>query len=388
MIARELELSELIEERKLWSICFMTEMNVEEAMKKEPAKAPEDTHYGCFLDSGEMAAAMVVHHFKMQFDGEWTDLAGIGGVVTHPAYRRGGAIRQTMEKVLRTERENGVVFSSLKPFSHVFYRKFGYELAQVRRCFTFPPAAFAQFNGPMEVKLLQPEDDCTLLTPVYEAFAHRYNLSIARNAGNMKRYTHSEPYAKNMFTYAIYEKDECLAYVAFAPIKRGEDTHMNVRDYAFSSLQGFRKILGFLSRMNAQYKMIEMQFPGDLPLHSLVDAPYESSCREISDYMIRVVDVQKALAKMKREGNYRLVIGIKDEFLPENGGNWLATPGKCEKTEEAPDVEMTVQTFGQMITGYLSFDEACCKADVKVNGKENELRRIFPKKAVYTGVSF
>jgi len=388
MHVRTLDPKEIIDLKKLWSVCFLSELNVEEAQKQEETSPSPFTPYGCFTDDGSLIAGMAVNHYPMNFDGNPVSLVGIGGVVTLPTHRRSGAIRQIFERLLSEERKTGAVFSGLYPFSHEFYRKFGYELSYIKRTYSFPVHSLSKYACEMDVRMLMPEDDRSALLPVYKSFVSRYNLGIHRSIELMNQITKSNPYAKNDYAYAIFEEGACVSYVVFKPENNGNNRILTVKDYAFSTVSGFHKLLGFLSRMSAQYTRISMSFPDDLPIASLIDSPYDLTVSETPYYMIRVLNTEKALSSMKRSGNFDFVIEVSDAFLPENGGKWRVTPGACEKTELSPDVSMSIQTFSQMIAGFLSFDEACLKQDVHVSSNEETLRRVFTKRAVYSGVYY
>lgn len=101
-----------------------------------------------------------------------------------PALRRNGGIRALFEEGLPRARREGYTFSALYPFSHVFYRKFGYELAQVSREAVLEPQALRDdLRGAAEISLVLPEDaeGRTAVRQVYEDYARERNLSLHRD---------------------------------------------------------------------------------------------------------------------------------------------------------------------------------------------------------------
>jgi GNAT superfamily N-acetyltransferase len=75
--------------------------------------------------------------------GRVLDMAGIGGVVSHPLARRQGHIRTLLDRLLGQVRDAGAAISALYPFRPSFYARFGYVgLPQARRA-TFPPDGLA-----------------------------------------------------------------------------------------------------------------------------------------------------------------------------------------------------------------------------------------------------
>ena len=388
MIVRKLTASDHVSLQKLWSICFMYSINVEELEKKAEDQKEDPTGYGAFTEDGEMIAGVIGNRLTMNFDGQKTPLVGIGGVVTHPSYRKGGAIKAIMKELLTKAREDGFIFSGLYPFNHGFYRKFGYELSRDLETYTFSFPLIANYAGEVKTKLLTEKDDRTFLHPVYETFTKRYNLAIDRDQEAFNRATNSNPYAANDYTYAIYDGDEPSAYVAFYKKDAEHESILCVRDYAFKSEKDFIKILSFLSRFSSEFGKIEIALPSDIPIALLSSNPYDVEKKVNSRYMTRVVNCEKALSMMKRYIPSPFVIEINDPFLPENSGKFRVWCGGCEKTEEKADVKMSIQAFSQMMAGYAGFDGTLFSDDVELFGNYETLKMVFPKTATYLGVYY
>ena len=82
------------------------------------------------------------------------------------------------------------------------------------------------------------------------------------------------------------------------------------------------------------------------------------------------------------------VIEVNDPFLPENSGKWKVSEGKCERTDDNPDVSMSIQAFSQMISGYCGFEGTLFRDDVELFGNSDALKAAFPRKARYLGVYY
>lgn len=384
MIVRKLTANDRVGLEKLWSICFMYPMSVEEAEKNAKEKSEAPTGYGAFTDEGEMIAGVIGNRLTMNFDGEKTSLIGIGGVVTHPSHRKSGAIKSIMKQLLTEARQEGNVYSGLYPFNHGFYRKFGYELSRDLETYTFPFTSILKYSGEVRTQLLEPNDDRSFLLPVYEAMFNRYHLAIERSKEAFDRATASDPYAKNDYTYAIFDGDAPCAYVAFTK----KDSTLLVRDYAFKKEKDFLRILSFLSRFGPEFQNVEISLPEDIPIAMLTSDPYSVEKRVNHRYMTRVLNCEKALSIMKRNILSPFVIEIDDPFLPENSGKWKVTNGKCEKTDENADVFMSINAFSQMISGYAGFEGTLFRDDVRFFGNLEALKAAFPRKARYLGVYY
>ncbi len=384
MIVRKLTANDQVSLQKLWSICFMYSINVEEAEKNAREKNEALSGYGAFTEDGEMIAGVIGNRLTMNFDGGKTSLVGIGGVVTHPSHRKSGAIKSIMKALLSEAREEGNVFSGLYPFNHGFYRKFGYELSRDLETYSFPFSSIMKYSSDVKTRLLEPDDDRSFLLPVYEAMTGRYQLAIDRNIEAFNRSTASDPYAKNDYTYAIYDEGAPCAYVAFSK----KNSVLSVRDYAFKTEKDFIKILSFLSRFSPEFEKIEIALPEDIPIAMLTSDPYSVEKSVNHRYMMRVLNCEKALSMMKRYIPAPFVIEVIDPFLPENSGKWKVSSEKCEKTKEKADVSMSIQAFSQMISGYCGFEGTLFRDDVELFGNFETLKAAFPRKARYLGVYY
>lgn len=384
MIVRKLTKNDQLSLQKLWSICFMYSINIDEVKKNAEEKQEDPTGYGAFTEEGEMIAGVIGNRLTMNFDGSKSSLVGIGGVVTHPSFRKSGAIKSIMKVLLSEARAEGNVFSGLYPFNHGFYRKFGYELSRDLETYSFPFSGIMKYASDVKTRLLEPEDDRLFLLPVYEAMTERYQLAIQRDYEAFKRSTASDPYGKNDYTYAIYEGEDPCAYVAFTK----KDAVLSVRDYAFKTEKDFLKILSLLSRFSPEFQKVEIALPDDIPIAMLTSDPYSVEKSVNHRYMMRVLNCEKALSIMKRHILSPFVIEIDDPFLPENGGKWKVSAGRCEKTDEKADVKMSIQAFSQMISGYCGFEGTLFRDDVELFGNSEALKAAFPRKARYLGVYY
>ena len=72
------------------------------------------------------------------------------------------------------------MFSCLYPFSHSFYRKFGYELCQLPTAWQVPAESLRHLPCSCQVDMLQPGCDLSPLKQVYDAYLGQCQLAIQR----------------------------------------------------------------------------------------------------------------------------------------------------------------------------------------------------------------
>ena len=102
---------------QLCSLAWQSLVDEKELARIATLPDPDPRRWGALSEDGTLAAGLTCHDFRAFVQGEAVSNGGIGGVVTHPAYRRQGAIREIFTELLRETRSNGEILSSLYPLS-------------------------------------------------------------------------------------------------------------------------------------------------------------------------------------------------------------------------------------------------------------------------------
>ena len=359
---------------------------------EDPEKAREDSKkltiedWGAFGEDGKMMARILNHRFDSWLDGQLVANGGIGGVSTLPEYRNTGAIRAIFEKLIPEAYRNGEIISTLYPFNHAFYRKFGYETACWRYDYEFAPAVLKGYRFDGTAELWNPDDPVSEYTALYNRFAENYNLAVRRDDKRMLQdHLKGEYYKDRKFGYLLKEDGIPVAYLIFQDIRNDPAAILSVNDAAWDGRKGMEALLGFLARFSADYGTIRLFLPACLELFSFIRCPraYDISQTVRQDYMIRAVNVQRMLEIIKKPDDCRFVIRVEgDEYIAQNNGTWEVSGNSAVLTDKAPDLTVSVQAFGQMAAGCASLAEAVYRPDVTITGNEDVLAKVFIRKPI------
>ena len=280
--------------------------------QQQLAETPETLYgYGTPVKS-----AMAIHAYDVWFDGVLTKATGVGGVASLPEAREHGGIRKIFETLLPDWYRDGVTFSILYPFSHEFYRKFGYEQVQKRYTYRIPFTSLKSLPHDRSARVVT---DPAELETICEIFGRRNNLYIKRK-GNQWHRVSRDPWKELNYTYAIGDD----AFLSFIPKKSGEPgkgATMVVRDIAYRDENALRGLLGFLYAFRAQYDILELPLPPSVPMIDMLPECYDVSLSVTPRGMGRIVNVTRALRQMRypaRAG--RFTVYVKDPQIPENTG--------------------------------------------------------------------
>jgi len=353
--------------------------------------------WGAFDDDGTIMGTVVDNQMTVRFDGHEVGMSGIGGVSTLPEYRYGNCIREIFREMLQEQYDRGVVFSSLFPFNHGFYGKFGYRYTRPHRVQTISTQLLRDRKFAGWAKPYHAGDDVQPYIDLYNDWSAHYNLSVPRTEAIMRFHLGSadpltvrgeNPHADRRFAYLLGEGEKVLASVVFDDVWRAEGPLLRLFEVCWREPAGLQAALGFLGRFSADYREIEWYLPTDLHLEHLVYDPYGVKEHRAYNLMARVVRADKALELLRRPADTRCIIHVSDPFLPRNDGSYLVTGQGVVRTEQPADLSLPVQVLAPLLLGGLTLDEALLQPDVVCTGKKELLRVLFPEKPMFIREGF
>ena len=385
MEVRRIKPEERYEANLVSAFAFHMRIEDPEKAREEALKAHEED-WADFSDSGKVMARIINNHYESFLDGQLIRNGGIGAVSTLPEYRNTGAVRAIFEQLIPEAARNGEVISTLYPFNHAFYRKFGYETVRWQNDYEFPPAVLSGYRFSGTAEMWKTGDPVSEYTELYNRFAAGFNLAIHRTDESMlKNHLKGEWLKDRKFGFLLRENGCPVAYVIFQDIRNDPAAILSVKDMAWEGRAGLNAILGFLGRFTADYGTIRMFMPGCIELLSFLQSPraYEITQTASQAYMIRVMNTRKLLEIIRKPEGASFVIRVEgDRLIPENTGTWFADGSGVTETDQDPDLTVSIQALGQLCAGCVSLSEALYRPDVTLSGNEEVLRSVFVRKPV------
>ena len=335
MIARLLKPEESWRWNQVMAAAFEWDFDLEKARAEAAREKTEEELreqarnrcFGALSDDGKILYGCVnSREYTCRFDGGAYKLGGIGGVSTLPPYRHNGAIRASLSASLRDMPKD--------------------------------------VGGTIEQ--IFPGDDFSPLLEVYDACFADCNMSAVRD-----RYDAGLEKAKLMeeHRYVYVWRNEAGAprglMIAHKTREDGavvmDCNHtfgaQNENGFLFCDMEALSALLFFVkSAFSADYDKISFTTRREIDLTSLVGENNSASCSMFWNGMLRVVNVRRVLENCNCRGTGCVRIAVEDTILPENCGTWKLTfaPGQVnfvEKTEEQPDVSLTINAFSALICG-------------------------------------
>ncbi len=384
MEVRLLKPEEHFEANLISTVAFHMHMDDPEKNREESLKS-QDEDWGAFSEDGKIMARIINNRYDTRLDGQKVRNGGIGAVSTLPEYRNTGAVKAIFEKLIPEAYRNGEIISTLYPFNHAFYRKFGYETVRWQDHYEFVPAVLSGYRFSGDAELWKPGDPVSEYTALYNRFADSFNLAMYRDDKMMTDIIKGEYYKDRKFCYLLKENGKTVAYLIFQDVRNDPAAILTVKDLAWDGKAGFYAILGFLARFTADYGTIRLFLPSCLQLLSVIQTPraYDIQQTATQSYMVRAMNVKRVLEIIKKPDDSPFVIRVEgDAQIPENNGTWKVCGNSVEQTEETPDLTVSIQAFGQMAVGAVNLAEAMYRPDVTVSGNEAVLEKVFVRKPI------
>lgn len=388
---RNLKESELTELKKLQSIVYFMKYDKDET-PKEPDYDKIRWKYarGAFTDNGKLAAVLEMSPYKAYLDGVVVGCPGIAGIATLLEHRRSGAVKNLLKNSYKEMYENGEVISYLYPFSHEYYRKYGYAQGSYADKIEIEINQIKKVESSGFTKQYFPEDSLDDIKAIYNKFAAEYNCCFAREDWRWKRLFSKDPYTTGDRVFIRYNNaEQPIAYIRFKEAVVAEYVYdMEVIEAAWIGTEGILGLVAIINGYNGDLQKIRMCTPPGFPIELLVKEVWKLEVKHWHTGMSRIINAQKALEIIKKpETPGKVIIELDDEHAPWNTGNWLIewdmSGSRATKTEVEPDMICSAPSFAQLITGYMSLDEICLDPDVKIIKNVDILEKLFIKKKCF-----
>jgi predicted acetyltransferase len=176
---------------------------------------------------------------------------------------------------------------------------------------------------------------------------------------------------------AIGADEGYITYYANALPKEGRWSPHDiwVRDFVSLSGDAYLGLLEHLLTHDLAVR-VSLERPIDDPFADLCEDPWKVQVMRAEGAMVRIVDVERALAMRPYRGdrNVSFTMRIADKSAPWNEGVWRveAAEGRmtAERSHAEPDVELTANTLSPLFTGFMRPDVALGVGLLKVNRED------------------
>ncbi len=271
----------------------------------------------------------------------------------------------------------GAVMAGLGVFDQGFYDRVGFATTPYERWLSFDPADLIVSDKMPVPKRLSAED-----VPM----VHRCRLNRLRMHGSVNLFPENITgadmvWAKNGFGLG-YDGDKGLATAVWFSTDEPESGPYTVWWSAFSRHEDFRKVLGILSMLSDQVKLVKMREPPCFQIQDYLDKPLrrqemskggklEQRGRSVAYHQIRICNLERAIEAFSAPGNpnpvrFNLTVSDPvDRYLSTGpsrrgcGGEYTVTLGSESTIQDGhttglDTLESDIGTFTRLWAGVLT----------------------------------
>jgi len=272
--------------------------------------------------SGRLVGGLGTYQMGHWFGGRSIRCAGVAAVGVAPEFRRQGASRGLLRRMLEEQRAAGVPLAALYASSQAVYRAVGFEQAGSWNRYELPLTNIRVGDRelPMHsVPLSSPEP----FTALCRQRAESSNGQLDRTPGLWQRILNHR--LKPQYGYLIGELAAPEGYVIY--LQEGgvwEASKIEIRDACIRTARAARRLWTFLADHGSIVSSVNWYGPAIDPLLALV-----GECKftpvQVFRWMLRIVDVERALAARgyPADVSAELHFDVTDVLLPANTGRYV-----------------------------------------------------------------
>jgi predicted acetyltransferase len=338
----------------------------EERMQRFADLITLDRTHAAWSD-GTIVGGAGVFTFNLTVPGGDLPTAGVTVVGVYPTHRRRGVLRSLMRAQLDDAHERGEPLAALWASEETIYGRFGYGLASF--CGEINLAhEYTSFAQPFEpegtIRFLEPDEALELVPPVFERARLQWPGMFSRSRLWWEQREIKDPEERREGAgpkrWIVYERDGAIEGYAVYRHKPGWEEGSTVAEVRVVEALGAtptaeRDVWAYLLAIDWKATLKAYLLPPDHALFLLLASPRRLRYRMGDSLWVRIVDVGAALSGRKYSAEGSIVFEVKDDFCPWNEGRWRLDGGAAERTDDAADLALPVQSLGAAYLGGVSF---------------------------------
>lgn len=307
------------------------------------------------LETGAISLRLMTRYYNQEFLS-----SGISAVISDPAARNGGKVREVIGEILRREKKTGSLFSSLCPFSHPFYQKFGYGAMGFYPSYSFAPDDIKDFNEEGNFSpFLWREKDESKVVALKNGWLKQFHGGILEPMNRWSRQKELVEVFKER-AYQLVDKEGRLKAWIVGKIKEDNgEAVLDIYKMIWDSSKSLRALFQFLKQFRGQVSRIILRMPGNVPVFSMLKSPRIHKTDE-AEWMGRPLDVITMLQWKVQFHDFRGEWSFKlnDPVLNDNSGVYTIAKGKVSFSAKGSASEIPFYIFSSLLLGGISL-ESC-----------------------------
>ncbi|MDP2673932.1 MAG: GNAT family N-acetyltransferase [Dehalococcoidia bacterium] len=326
-------------------------------------------------EDGEMAACLRLFPMRMFLHGASIPLSGVSHVACLPEQRRKGYVGRLLRHALGVMREQGQPLSSLWTPHPSLYRRYGWMVASAAYFYRFNPKEIAPADATPAAGSSRriSEEQWPVIAAVYSRFAAPRNGYLDRDELWWKETVFRRIYddKRRPNDVAVWTDDggEPCGYVVYHSERDQRPDGPDVTKLVAEELialdgSAYKGLLRYLLSHDLAGEVV-LWGRIDEPLPLAVDEPWRIKMEHWHGFMLRVVDVEQAIAARPAAAGApdgAFTVHLADAAAPWNQGAWRieCSSGRLSaaRADGSAGLSTDAAAFAAMYNGYLRPTEA------------------------------
>jgi predicted acetyltransferase len=294
----------------------------DEAKEKVKRFVALDRQWGFFTE-GKLAAKMNILPLEAWISGKRYAMGGIASVATWPEYRRKGMVGRLIHNALEVMKQEGHTVSLLHPFSHAFYRRYGWEQCIDYKKYEIPVQMLKMTDAAKTTHkrvVRYSRTSMPLLHKLYEQYASQYNGMLSRYDDWWElRVFDRKPGQIGVLTDE--QGDQAEGYILYEV----KDRVMNVHELVYLNESARQGLWAFIANHDSMIDKVTLTAPANDHLPFYLANPRVKQ-ELIPYFMARIVDVEGFLRQYPFKASDReetVIMHVQDEHAAWNQGSFL-----------------------------------------------------------------
>jgi len=306
--------------------------------------------------------------FKVNFHGVTYPMNGIGDVMSAPEYSGRGGAGKLLTAALQEMAAKQIPLSYLAPFSHSYYRRFGYE-----QVFNHTQHRLAAHDLPV----IKPQDlsgtvtrygaeGLALVNDFYAAQPLNQRGGLIRDKWWLHYLTLKHAWSVAIYRNANQQIEGYLVYDRQA-------TTFAIQEWDASTPTAYQRLANFVTKHGTTFKTFSYEAPSEAVAADLLANPASVQVTTTPYMMARIVLLQAFLKRYPFAGEVAPIrLAITDTTLPVNQGIWslqvkqqTVTLNRVTPTLTGQsDLQLTIQQLTKALFGTRSLTSAWQHAQI------------------------
>jgi predicted acetyltransferase len=334
---------------------------------------PPEDYIGAFED-GELTAFTHIVPRRSRINGASLGFGAVSPVASSALHRRKGHAAAVLRRGLEQMRDRGQVLSGLFTPHDALYRRYGWERAESKMQYQFPPRDVKLRTRPAGGHTVPGDPDD------WERLAAMYNDEMRGRNGPYKRIPvwwsesilHDYDGPKRQDREVVLWLDDQgrdRGYLIYQDRNTGQRAggwdrkEIWVRDFVALDSDAYLGLWSHLLTHDLADNVVAEVRPDD-PFPDLTYEPQKITAQRREGPMVRVIDLEKAFAQRPYPGERpaAFTMRVEDRTAPWNDGTWRveAADGatRAQRANGEADVELSANFVAPLFTGYVTPETA------------------------------